>query len=196
MRHKSTLSAEYFEKIFSENPDPWQFETSDYEKRKYDQTLAELPKSRFRRGLEIGCANGALTERLAERCDQLIAIDIVDQALARARARCAALPNVAIRKASMPAERVEGPFDLILLSEVAYYWDSSDIREAARYFCGSIESGGHLLLVHWTGETDYPKSADDAVAELNDATKHVFTVVRSERRPKYRLDLWRHDGSA
>jgi cyclopropane fatty-acyl-phospholipid synthase-like methyltransferase len=191
MRHKTSLNAEYFEQLFTKDPDPWAFETSDYERAKYDHTLKSLPKPRFRRVLEIGCANGALTERLAERCDRLIAVDVVEQAVTKARQRCSAMTNVTVRKASIPEDQVEGPFDLILLSEVAYYWDSDDIKKAAAYFRDATEAGGHLMLVHWTGETDYPKSGDEAVTELKAATESAFIGVRRERHPKYRLDLWR-----
>ncbi len=190
MRHKKSLDAGYFEKIYSGDADPWQFEASDYERAKYDRTLAALPRDRFNRVLEIGCANGALTERLAEYCDQLVAVDIVDRVLERARERCAVLPNVTIMKASIPADRIDGPFDLILLSEVAYYWDTTDIGRAGSYFSDVIEDGASLLLVHWTGDTDYPKSADEAVEELKRATGEAFKETMSERHSNYRLDLW------
>jgi SAM-dependent methyltransferase len=190
MRHSTSLDADYFEKIYSDDPDPWQFETSDYERTKYDETLAALPQDRFARMLEIGSANGVLTERLAEYCDQLIAVDVVDRVLERARQRCKHLPNVTIEKRSVPSDRIGGPFDLILLSEVAYYWDSADIERAGAYFREVVKAGGYLLLVHWTGETDYPKSADEAVAELRQATEGVFANVQAQRHQDYRLDLW------
>jgi len=53
-----------------------------------------------------------------------------------------------------------------------------------------LQPGGRVLLVHWLGETDYPKSADDAVAALYGWTRDL-EVVRQARREAYRLDLWR-----
>jgi SAM-dependent methyltransferase len=194
MRKTCSLDPSYFEALFAENPDPWNFETSAYEQEKYDHTLAALPEPRFRHALEIGCANGALTVRLAQRCDLLVAVDVVDRALGRARARCAGLTNVAIRKARIPRDRPQGPFDLVLLSEVAYYWDSTDLADAADYFQEVVEPNGFLLLVHWTGETDYPKTADEAVSELQRLLEPEFTVAMHERLTRYRLDLWRRRG--
>jgi SAM-dependent methyltransferase len=194
MRHKTTLDAGYFERIYSDDPDPWRFETSNYERAKYDQTLGALPPERFRRALEIGCAGGVLTERLAQYCDRLIAVDVVDRVLESAKQRCSGLANVDIRKASIPADRIEGQFDLILLSEVAYYWDSADIERAGDYFCTAVKANGHLLLVHWTGETDYPRSADEAVTELMQATGGAFLEIIAQRHPQYRLDLWQRRG--
>jgi SAM-dependent methyltransferase len=186
----TSLDADYFERIYSDDPDPWQFERSAYERAKYDQTLDALPRDRFNCALEIGCANGVLTERLAQHCDRLIAVDVVDRVLEKARHRCVGLTNVDIRKVSIPTERIQARFDLILLSEVAYYWDSADITRAGCYFREATRGDGYLMLVHWTGETDYPKSADEAVAELAEATGEAFTEIQAQRHAGYRLDLW------
>ncbi len=194
MRHESSLGADYFERIYAGDPDPWGFETSAYEQAKYDHTLNALPRPRFQRALEVGCANGALTARLAGRCGHLIAVDVVDSVLERARRRCQPLENVEIRKASLPRDRIAGPFDLIVISEVAYYWDSTDLAKAGGFLRDVLAGGGHIVLVHWTGETDYPKSADDAVAGLFAALADVVIAIEKKRMPQYRLDLWRrHD---
>ena len=39
MRHQRSLSCSYFEAMFQANPDPWSFETSDYERAKYEHTV-------------------------------------------------------------------------------------------------------------------------------------------------------------
>jgi SAM-dependent methyltransferase len=191
MRRKTSIDPDYFERLYAADSDPWKFETSDYERAKYDRTLAALPQPRFRHALEIGCANGVLTARLAERCERLIAVDVVDSAIESARKRCVGCPAVTIRKARIPAERIDGPFDLILLSEVAYYWDDRDLAAAAAYFREALAEGGYLMLVHWTGETDYPKSADEAVEALRECAVARFIEIRTERHDEYRLDLWR-----
>ena len=43
------------------DPDPWEFETSEYEAAKYDATIAALEGRRYATGLEIGCSIGVLT---------------------------------------------------------------------------------------------------------------------------------------
>ena len=70
MRAARSLPPEYFERMFAGTPDPWEFETSPYEQAKYEHTLDALGERRFRRALEIGCANGVLTERLAGHCEE------------------------------------------------------------------------------------------------------------------------------
>ncbi|HXH15259.1 MAG TPA: SAM-dependent methyltransferase [Sphingomonas sp.] len=191
MRRERSIESAYFEALYQDKGDPWAFETSAYEAQKYDETLAALPVERFANVLEVGCANGVLTARLGARCDALLAVDVSETALAAARARCADQPNITIEQRHLPAEAPAGRFDLVLLSEVVYYWDSADIVALAAYLRVAVRSGGHLLLVHWIGETDYPKSGDDAVAELRAALGDLVAVVRSDRRDAYRLDLWR-----
>ncbi|MES3152506.1 class I SAM-dependent DNA methyltransferase [Sphingomonas faeni] len=191
MRREHSIEPAYFEALYKDKGDPWFFETSAYEAAKYAETLAALPAARFASALEVGCANGVLTARLGPRCDALLAVDVSQTALASARARCSDQRNITIAQRRLPAEAPEGRFDLVLLSEVVYYWDSADIVALAAYLRKAVPSGGHVLLVHWIGETDYPKSGDDAVAELRAALGEPTSVVRSDRHEPYRLDLWR-----
>lgn len=189
-RRERSIPSDWFENLFSERGDPWDFEASPYEAAKYDHTLSALPRERYGDVLEVGCANGVLTARLAPRCDRLLAVDVSDTALAAARARCAGLAQVAFERRRMPDDMPGGTFDLILLSEVVYYLDGDDIARLARRLGGAARSGGHLLLVHWTGETDYPRTGDEAARELRAHLGEAVAVLRTERRPEYRLDLW------
>ena len=191
MRRDRSIEPDWFEQLYREQRDPWAFETSAYEHAKYDHSLASLPNPRYAAALEIGCANGVLTQRLAPRCDALLAIDVSDTALAAAAARCADLPQVTFQRLRLPQETPPGRFDLILLSEVAYYWDRADLARAAAYLNTALLPGAHLLLVHWTGDTDYPLSGDEAVGGLRDLLGEAVEPVVEERRDQYRLDLWR-----
>ena len=191
MRPDHSLDACYFDDVFTGDDDPWSLASSPYEAAKFDATIAEIDDRRYSSALEIGCAHGVLTARLAPLCDTLTSIDISLRAVELARSRCAALPNVTIARCAFPAETPNGAFDLVMLSEVVYYWDSADIVRLASYLRGAVASGGYVMLVHWIGETDYPKSGDDAVAELHAALGPCVTVVRSDRYEAYRLDLWR-----
>jgi predicted TPR repeat methyltransferase len=191
-RARNSLPPTYFEEMFAGDADPWGFETSSYEQAKYDHTLASLGGRHYRHALEIGCANGVLTQRLAVHCDDLLAIDVSETALASAGSRCATQHNVRFDRMSFPRE-IPGrsSFDLIVLSEVAYYWDDADLALAARQLLDLLAPGSDLLLVHWTGETDYPQTGDAAVEGLQLATAVALDQILSERSAQYRLDLWR-----
>ncbi|HEX5164584.1 MAG TPA: SAM-dependent methyltransferase, partial [Thermomicrobiales bacterium] len=132
MREHDSLPAGYFERVYAENDDPWGFATRPYEARKYAATLATLPRERYRSAFEIGCSIGVLTEQLAARCDRLLAVDVAERALEQARTRCRHLPQVRFARMAVPAEFPEEVFDLILVSEVGYYWDWDDLRRAQR----------------------------------------------------------------
>lgn len=191
MRRERSIEPEYFEALYRETGDPWSFETSPYEAAKYDRTLAALPSERLGSILEVGCANGVMTARLGQRCDVLLAVDVSATALEAARRRCADQPHIRIEKRRLPQEQPEGHFDLVLLSEVVYYWDSGDLARMAACLMRVTDSGGHILLVHWIGETDYPKSGDDAVTGLRDLLGDAIEERIAERHDRYRLDLWR-----
>ncbi len=75
---RASLDCQYFEDLYAKDPDPWRFASSDYERRKYKVTLAALPRGRYARALEVGCSIGGLTQKLAARCDRLLAIDIAE----------------------------------------------------------------------------------------------------------------------
>jgi SAM-dependent methyltransferase len=190
-RRRHSIDANYFEGLYRAAADPWGFATSAYEQAKYDATLAALGGERSRRALEVGCAIGVLTARLASVCDHLLSVDVSETALEAARSRCANLANVELRHMSLPAEAPEGAFDLIVLSEVAYYWDDADLVRMGDLLNRKAAPGGRVLLVHWTGPTDYPQTADAAVEGLARAAGHDFSVALADRTADYRLDLWR-----
>lgn len=193
-RAERSLGAGYFEAIYARDPDPWRFATSGYEREKYAATLAALPRPRYARAFEIGCSIGVLTAQLAARCDRLLAVDAAETPLAAARAGCAGLPGVEFRRMAVPGQWPEGRFDLILLSEVVYYLDAADGVRLARRVARSLAPGGEALLVHWTGETDYPLSGDAAAEGF--ITAAGLPVIRQQRAERYRLDLLRRSGSA
>ncbi|PZU67059.1 MAG: hypothetical protein DI546_22290 [Rhizobium sp.] len=127
---------------------------------------------------------------LARHCCQLLAADVSETALKRARNRCHALPNVDFATMQFPRQAPSASgFDLVVLSEVAYYWDDADINRAADWLAG-LQSNSVILLVHYILETDYPQTGDEAVEKLLSALGDNVRQCRGDRHEKYRLDLW------
>lgn len=186
-----SLDAAYFDGIFASDEDPWALGSSAYEAAKFDHSVAVLADRRADHALEIGCAQGELTARLAPGCDRLLAIDIARDAVGRARDRCRDFPQVEIERMAFPAEAPSDvDFDLIILSEVAYYWSDQDLMLAAAWIEKHLVGGGRVLLVHWILDTDYPQTGDGAVERLHALLADAVSVARAERLDKYRLDLW------
>ncbi len=195
MRRTQSIGAPDFEALYQRSEDPWRFATSPYEAEKYRDTIAALGGERARSGLEMGCSIGVLTRSLAPLCDHLVATELSPTGLERARRRCADMTHIQFVLARGVTDGLDRPFDLIVLSEVVYYWDDHDLALVGAAIDQWLEPLGRVLLVHWLGETDYPKSADDAVAGLY-ARMPYLKILRQARREAYRLDLWRRADQA
>jgi len=182
------LSREYFDALYAGDPDPWGFASSDYERDKYEHTLAALGQGHFGRALEVGCSIGVLTRQLAAYCDALMAVDISEPAVLAARERTDDLEHVSVQQRSLPEEMPSGPFDLIVCSEVLYYWDEGLLGTGLDAMTAQLAPGGRLLAVHWTEPTrDYPLQGAEVHAVVR---AHPGLVpVHGEDRPHYRLDL-------
>lgn len=136
-----------FAALYRSGEDPWNLADRWYEERKYALTLALLPKRRFRRGYEPGCSIGVLTAQLAPRCEELIAADIIPQAIETARARVEH-PAVEFRVGGI-GDWPEGEFDLIVLSELAYYLGDEEFATAIDRAARSLADDGVLVAAHW-----------------------------------------------
>jgi SAM-dependent methyltransferase len=186
---RQTLRPEYFDALYTADPDPWKFAGSPYERGKYTLTLNAMPKPRYRSALEVGCSIGVLSRLLASRCNAVVAIDAAETPLLEARRRCADLPSVRFEQMFVPDEWPEGVFELILLSEVVYYLSGQDVGRLAERVARSLAKAGSVVLVHWTGETNYPLSGDEAAALFIENMGSVCVVERADRYRQFRLDV-------
>jgi predicted TPR repeat methyltransferase len=183
------LERDYFERLYSESGDPWSFETSEYERKKYERTLAVLGGRRFNRALEAGASIGVFTGMLADRCDELLAVDVSEQAVAAARERLSGWGHVRVERRTLPEEMPEGPFDLIVASEVLYYFPREEMLGLLRAFERELAPGGTLVAVHWRRETKtYPLQGDEVHGLLVEHTRleRKETIIEAD----YRLDLF------
>jgi SAM-dependent methyltransferase len=190
---QNSLTPDYFDSLYNADSDPWKFETSDYEAKKYAATLAALTKSRYRSALEIGGSIGVLTEMLAQRCDSLLSIDVSELAQQKAIDRCRSLSNVRFQLMQVPRSYPNEQFDLTVLSEVGYYWCWEDLKMAQQVIVNHLEPGGQLLLVHWTPYEEYydnPLSGDQVHEAFLALPASQIKHVKGDRAAQYRLDLF------
>lgn len=187
-----TFDQSYFDELYRANPDPWDFRSSEYEKNKYAATLAALPREHYSHALELGCSIGELTCQLSTRADRVTGVDTSTIALDVARATCQHATNVEFVQAHLPGGDWDRPADLVLLSEILYYLDAPAVRELAQRIARGAPQAD-MVLVHWTGATNYPLSGDEAAKAFIDEL--AATNVKTFRAPQYRLDVIPGPGS-
>lgn len=178
----------YFERLYTEQKDPWNYESSDYEAAKYDASLRALPQERYSNVLEIGCSIGVFTAKLAQRCERLHCLDTSATALETAKRRCRSFSYVTFALMTVPDEYPDGIFDLTVLSEVGYYLTLADLAKLADRISTHTPPGGQLLLVHWTApSSDRILCGDDVHEQF--IRRPEWRLLSSSRTDRYRLDV-------
>jgi SAM-dependent methyltransferase len=157
-----SLDQGYFDGMYAASADPWEFASRWYEARKYAISLALLPREHYGHAFEPGCSIGVLTALLAARCDQLLACDVAAAAVDSAARRTAPLGHVRVERRDILRDWPPGTFDLIVFSEVLYYYAGEDLNRVLGQAAAALRPDGNLLAVHWRHPvTDYPRSGDE-----------------------------------
>jgi SAM-dependent methyltransferase len=185
----STVSKDFFEEKYRRNRDPWDFARSSYELNRYDEILRLLGHRTFNRAFEPGCSVGILTERLAVRCQHLFAMDISPTATAMARQRCVQQRNVTIAEGALPSDLPGGTFDLIVFSEIGYYFDRDALAEIRDLLVGRLTKPGLFIGGHWLGMSeDHLLTGDEVHAVLR--TSGLLAINSSQRHEGFLLESW------
>lgn len=184
----SRVGVERFEEIYAASQDPWNYLESTYELDKYLRTLHAV-QPRVGVGLELGCSIGVFTQMLAPRCQRLIGIDFSTTAVAEARRRTESLTNVRILCRDLPRGLPAGSFDLVLCSELLYYWSEEAVLDCLAQIEARLNRGGRMVVVGWRGED--PETPLDAasVRALLEAESSLKRVI-AEDHPGFLLDAW------
>jgi trans-aconitate methyltransferase len=156
----------YFDRMYAESADPWQLQNRWYERRKFAICMAMLPYPRYRHAFEPGCSVGVLTEQLAGRCDHVTCADVATAALDSAHRRLLAVgcrDRVTLQHRSLDDPWPAGHFDLLVLSEVAYYLSPDVLRAVLDREVPQLAPGATVLAAHWRHRVaDYPMTGDHA----------------------------------
>jgi len=160
----------YFDALYAASADPWELGSRWYERRKYAITVALLPDERYRHAFEPGCSIGVLTEQLSTRCDHVTAVDVAESALAHADARLRQSGRreaVTLMNRSFDMPWPAEDFDLIVISEMAYYFDAATLRTILERELPRLHCDVTLVAAHWRHPvSDYPLSGDAANAVI------------------------------
>ena len=191
-------TVEYWETLFREE-DPWRYSVSAYESWKTELTLSLLPTGQLASALEVGCAEGHMTARLAQHVQHLLAVDMSSTAIERAKLRCAGLDHVKFQQLDAMEGRLPKQLDLILISEVLFYLSRDEVTLIAKRFSEQLKVGGHVLLVHGNAiQDDRTRTGFDwghdfgalTIGQLFAASKGL-SLVKELRSPLFTIQLFR-----
>lgn len=143
-----------FDALYQQHSDPWQIRSSWYERRKRELLLACLPKEHYRKTLELGCGTGEMTAQLAQRSTTVHAVDLSPIALQRCHQHLKAMGihNVHTSCVRVPEVwPINEPceFDLLVVSELAYYLEDTEIDGFIEGCQRALETGGDWLMCHY-----------------------------------------------
>jgi SAM-dependent methyltransferase len=144
----------FFENLWKRG-DPWKFETSEFERAKYECEIAALGGRHYSCVLEIGCGAGWFTRSLISIADHVVALDILPAAIERARAR--GLTGVDFEVANIMEYDMcaDESFDLVVMNETICYlgWLYSffDVAWRAAEFFAATRGSGQLLMANTCG---------------------------------------------
>jgi SAM-dependent methyltransferase len=176
--------------------DPWSAGVPHYryQPHKYQVMLSLLPQRTYHRALDIGCGLGIFSRLLAQRCNQLLGIDISQWAVDSAARASSAVPNVQFRQADllkMDAVAL-GQFDLVVLADTIYYLpDLSQraLQSAREQVLQTLAPGGTLMLVdHYFFRLD---SHSRLTRTIHDCfrSRNSMRLVREHQRPFYLVSV-------
>lgn len=181
--------SEYFNKMYHRDDDPWGYNQLWYEQRKKQICLAVLTQPRYGLVLEMGCSNGHLSEHLAQRADQLICMDVSDQAVQLATQRLQVYSHVEVQNKKLPEAFPEHRFDLIVISEVAYYLSMTELNQLIECLKTHLSENGEILCCHWRYAIDHFELDAEKVHhqfKKNLSLKHYLSLNDSD----FMIDLW------
>ncbi len=146
--------------------DQAKFEADPREQRKFEMTSQAIGAGPFERALEIGCGPGFLSQRLAERCRRLIAMDLAVVAVEFANRRLAGSPTATAIQGSFPDDMPDGPFDLIVCSDTLYYLTTEDQDRGIALITERLTPGGIFVATHHRHDIGMPMTGDEVHARL------------------------------
>jgi predicted TPR repeat methyltransferase len=91
---------------------------------------------------------GSFTEVIAPHVTDLLAIDVSEAAIQQAKQRMRGNPHVHLESRTLPADFPDGPFDLIVASDVLYYLTVDELGSCLRLIEERLAPGGALVAVH------------------------------------------------
>ncbi|HEX5280737.1 MAG TPA: SAM-dependent methyltransferase [Micropepsaceae bacterium] len=138
-----------FERLYLENPDPWDLRSCAYEREKYRRTLDKIVEQgrSAERVLEVGCSVGSFTAMLAEHFAEVVAVDFSDEAIARAAEYCRGATNIRFIRSDLQSLKLDTGFDVIVCAEILYYIEKPRAQTVCTQLKRLLAPNGIIAMV-------------------------------------------------
>ncbi len=180
-----------FEAKFQASGDPWDYRSSAFEAAKRRVLLRACGPGKRGRGLELACAIGETSRALLARCLTLVAVDGAPTALETARRLTPPGARIDYRQTVLPDGVPRGPFDLVVVSEIAYYLSPRDLGILARKLADALAPGGRIVVLHhlvpFDDAAQLPALAQERLCRALGA---AMPRIRTERRGRYAVSVF------
>ncbi|MBB4263089.1 nodulation methyltransferase NodS [Bradyrhizobium sp. CIR3A] len=159
--------------------DPWRLYNSAFERERYAQMLRmSRCNGDVAHALEVGCAAGAFTDMLAPVCERLTVVDVMPQAIERARLRTRKWSHITWVTCDIQRFSTTEQFDLIVVAEVLYYLkDIVEMHAASRSLVSMLAPNGALIFGSARDATcqrwGHAAGAETVIALFNESLSEV-----------------------
>ncbi|WP_026202727.1 nodulation methyltransferase NodS [Bradyrhizobium sp. WSM2793] len=159
--------------------DPWRLDSSAFEQERYAQMLRmSRCNGDVAHALEVGCAAGAFTDMLAPVCERLTVVDVMPQAIERARLRTGKWSHITWVTCDIQRFSTTDKFDLIVVAEVLYYLrDIVEMHAAIRNLVSMLAPNGALIFGSARDATcqrwGHAAGAETVIALFNESLSEV-----------------------
>ena len=185
-----TRSADTFEGYLRADPQSRPALSAEHQRFRHQSIMGTLSRRYYAHAFEPGCGAGELTAQLARTCDRVSAIDVRPSEAARARSRCAPWGSADVRCADIRTYVPEDPVDLIVFSEIGYYFSAPELIGIARNLVSRMMPGGEFIAAHWLNPgMDRVLHADAIHCQL--LANLPLRWLTGERSGGLRIDLWK-----
>jgi cyclopropane fatty-acyl-phospholipid synthase-like methyltransferase len=185
-----------FEKLYLERGDIWNYESSEYERTKYRQTMDCIAALRSGNAsvLEVGCSVGVFTELLATQFEQVTAIDISREALALA-ARGHSRPNTKFVRSDIRDLPAACRYDVIVCAEILYYIPKEDAARVVDKLANLLSDRGIVVTVFGVTDSNEARYFEEWSDAFTDQFERLALYDFEDPNRPYRIAAFARDRS-
>ncbi len=143
------------ERLYLDHADPWDYNSSEYENRKYRATLEIVVEHcvNRRRALEVGCSVGVFTRLLAPHFEHVTSLDVSAEAVRIASSHPDRPANAIFRQDDVRHMATGDKYDVILFGEMLNYLRNEDFGVVCEKIDESLATDGVVVMV--TGQIEW-----------------------------------------